>query len=181
MGDDVREQVSMNSTVGETVATWTAERPDLDFATMETMLRIGLLTRANSATSREPLESLGISLSEFDVLATLRRHGTRAVLSPTQIARVAMVRPSGLSHRLGKLESAGLIERVPDPDDGRGLLVRITAKGRRVADRAVEIIVEGHDALFAGLDPRDLAAFRRVLETVLDNADRAAGPDRDSL
>ncbi|MEY4391937.1 MAG: hypothetical protein RLZZ544_646 [Actinomycetota bacterium] len=171
----------MNATVDETVATWAAERPDLDFASMDTMLRIALLTRANSSASREPLALLGITLAEFDVLATLRRHGTRAVLSPTLIARVAMVKPSGLSHRLGKLESAGLIERVADPDDGRGLLVRITAKGRRVADQAVRIIVEGHDALFDGLDPGELAVFRSVLAEVLTRAERVVGADEPTL
>ncbi|MFM8649119.1 MAG: MarR family winged helix-turn-helix transcriptional regulator [Actinomycetota bacterium] len=52
-----------------------------------------------------------------------------------------MAKPSGLSHRPNRLEVAGLIERTLDPEDRCSSLVRITAAGRRVVDRAVELLV----------------------------------------
>jgi DNA-binding MarR family transcriptional regulator len=44
----------------------------------------------------------------------------------------------GMTSRLDKLEAAGLVARGADPADRRGVLVRLTPKGRRVIDAATE-------------------------------------------
>jgi DNA-binding MarR family transcriptional regulator len=62
-----------------------------------------------------------------------------------------MVKPSGLSHRLARLEKMGLVVRDVDPDDRRSILVTITPAGRDVADRAVEITARRQRELLAGL------------------------------
>ena len=46
--------------------------------------------------------------------------------------------PSGLSRQLAVLEDAGLVERTPDPDDGRAALVAITDRGREQVRAVVE-------------------------------------------
>jgi DNA-binding MarR family transcriptional regulator len=84
-------------------------------------------------------------LGEFDVLATLRRHGRGAKLTPKEIAAATFVTPSGLTSRLARLEKMGLISRHADPSDGRGALIKITAEGKRVADRGIEIVVAAED------------------------------------
>ena len=43
----------------------------------------------------------------------------------------------GLSNLLKRLEHGGLVRRTSDPQDGRGVLVSLTAKGRALADRAM--------------------------------------------
>jgi len=54
-------------------------------------------------------------------------------LSPTQLLRELAASRSTVSRSLGRLESAGLTRRVPDPADGRGVLVVLTPRGRRRA------------------------------------------------
>ncbi|MFM9036686.1 MAG: MarR family winged helix-turn-helix transcriptional regulator, partial [Actinomycetota bacterium] len=101
----------------DTVATWREERPDLDFDSMALFLKMSAIVQSVIDDFRTDLGELGITVSEFDVLATLRRSGSRAVLTPSHIAHVAMVKPSGLAHRLAQLEQRGLISRTPDPAD----------------------------------------------------------------
>lgn len=131
--------------IAETMSTWSKERPDLEFGSMELSLKLNSIVRAVSEQIARQLESLGINLGEFDVLATLRRHGRGAKLTPKEISAATFVTPSGLTNRLARLEKMGLISRHADPRDGRGALIMITATGKRMADRGIEVVVAIED------------------------------------
>lgn len=137
--------MGVDKLIDETIRTWSDERPDLNFASMELSLKLNSIVRAVSDELARQLEDLGINLGEFDVLATLRRHGRGAKLTPKEIAAATFVTPSGLTNRLARLENMGLISRQADPRDGRGALIKITAAGKRVADRGIEIVVSTQD------------------------------------
>jgi DNA-binding MarR family transcriptional regulator len=57
-------------------------------------------------------------------------------MRPTELYRWLMVSSGGITHRLNRLQKAGLIERVPEPQDKRSLLVGLTEKGTRTAHDA---------------------------------------------
>jgi len=137
--------MGVDKLIDETIRTWSDERPDLNFASMELSLKLNSIVRAVSDELARQLEGLGINLGEFDVLATLRRHGRGAKLTPKEISAATFVTPSGLTNRLARLEKMGLISRQADPRDGRGALIKITAAGKRVADRGIEIVVATQD------------------------------------
>jgi DNA-binding MarR family transcriptional regulator len=137
--------MGVDKLIDETIRTWSDERPDLNFASMELSLKLNSIVRAVSDELARQLEDLGINLGEFDVLATLRRHGRGAKLTPKEIAAATFVTPSGLTSRLARLEKMGLISRQADPRDGRGALIKITTAGKRVADRGIEIVVSTQD------------------------------------
>ena len=137
--------MGVDKLIDETIRTWSNERPDLNFASMELSLKLNSIVRAVSDELARQLEDLGINLGEFDVLATLRRHGRGAKLTPKEIAAATFVTPSGLTNRLARLEKMGFIDRQVDPRDGRGALIKITAAGKRVADRGIEIVVSTQD------------------------------------
>jgi len=131
--------------IDETIQTWVEQRSDLDFASMSLSLKLTSVVRAVSYEIARQLEETGINLGEFDVLATLRRHGRGAKLTPKEIAAATFVTPSGLTSRLARLERMGLITRQADPSDGRGALIKITATGKRLADQGIEIVVAIED------------------------------------
>jgi DNA-binding MarR family transcriptional regulator len=158
-----------NELIDETIASWGEQRPDLDFEAMRVALGINVVTAQYSVIYGDLIKSLGITLGEFDVLATLRRNGKRGVLTPKEIARVAMISPSGLTNRLTRLENMGHIDRQMDPADRRSSLVRLTAKGAKTADVAIERLSGEMSAVFQGLNKRDLEAFTRVIEALLGN------------
>ena len=161
--------MDVNELIDETISSWGEQRPDLDFESMRVALGINVVTAQYAEIYGNLVKPLGITLGEFDVLATLRRNGKRGVLTPKEIARVAMISPSGLTNRLTRLEKMGHIERQMDPTDRRSSLVRLTAKGAKTADVAIERLSEEMNAVFQRLNKRDLEAFARVIEALLEN------------
>jgi DNA-binding MarR family transcriptional regulator len=162
--------------IDETIQTWAEQRLDLDFASMSLSLKLTSVVRAVSYEIARQLEETGINLGEFDVLATLRRHGRGAKLTPKEIAAATFVTPSGLTSRLARLEKMGLITREADPSDGRGALIKITAAGKRLADQGIEIVVAIEDRFInelptqmkKGLD-QSMTRMIKTLDSVAEN------------
>ncbi len=152
--------------VDETVTTWQEQRPDLDFAPMGYMLRFHAMAEAAIGKIQIITKSHGLTIGEFDVLATLRRHGPASTLTPSFIAEVAMVSPSGLTHRLTQLEKSGHITRSADNSDRRSSLVSITKSGAAVADQIIELIAEHSTRMYDAIPAQDLQQFNHVVSLV---------------
>jgi DNA-binding MarR family transcriptional regulator len=82
--------------------------------------------------------------------------------------------PTGLAARLGmplstvifrvkRLEQRGHAERVPNPDDGRSFLIRLTPKGKRLLDRARPAFRDYAEAVEGRLGRKRVAALRDAL------------------
>jgi DNA-binding MarR family transcriptional regulator len=72
------------------------------------------------------------SLSQASVLGRLDREGTMSI---GDMAAAERVRPQSMTQTIGDLEADGLIERSPDPADGRRMLVDLTAQGRQTLEQ----------------------------------------------
>ena len=152
--------------IDETVTTWQEQRPDLDFAPMGYMLRFHAMAEAAMTKIEIITKSHGLTIGEFDVLATLRRHGATSTLTPSFIAEVAMVSPSGLTHRLTQLEQAGHIIRSADNSDRRSYLVSITKSGAAIADQIIAQIVEHSTRMYDAIPAKELQQFNHVVSLV---------------
>jgi DNA-binding MarR family transcriptional regulator len=152
--------------IDETVTTWQEQRPDLDFVPMGYMLRFHAMAEAAIGKIQIITKSHGLTLGEFDVLATLRRHGPASTLTPSFIAEVALVSPSGLTHRLTQLEKSGHITRSADNSDRRSSLVSITKGGAAVADQIIELIAEHSARMYGAIPAEDLQQFSHVISLV---------------
>ena len=152
--------------IDETVTTWQEQRSDLDFAPMGYMLRFHAMAEAAMTKIQIITKSHGLTLGEFDVLATLRRHGATSTLTPSFIAEVALVSPSGLTHRLTQLEQAGHITRTADDSDRRSSLVSITKSGAAIADQIIAQIVEQSARMYGAIPAEDLEQFSNVVSLV---------------
>jgi len=146
---------------------WQRERPDLDASPMGPVGRI----KRCAALVEQRLEAcfarFGLSLWEFDMLATLRRTGAPYRLSPTELFSALMVTSGTMTHRLKRLESRGLIERVSNEQDARSLLVQLTKKGRALIDQAVEAHIDNERLMLSALPAEALAALDTNLSTLL--------------
>lgn len=119
------------------VAQWQRVRPDLDLDTMAIFGRIHRTSKLAGRQLKDVFAPYGLALSDFDVVATLRRSGEPFELSPKQLSATLMLTSGGLTGRLDKLERAGLLRRLPDPNDRRGLRIQLTDEGKRVVDASV--------------------------------------------
>lgn len=117
---------------------WKAVRPDLDPSALDVVGRVLVLAGHLDRSVNHALEAHGITLGQFDILATLRRAEPAEGLTPTQLLQSIALTSGGMTGRLDRLEEAGLIRRTADPEDRRGVKVGLTAKGRAAIDAATE-------------------------------------------
>jgi DNA-binding MarR family transcriptional regulator len=153
--------------VDQIVDLWSLQRPDLDVSPMGVIGRISRLSRFLEHSIAELLARHGLNESQFAVLAALRRIGPPHCLSPTDLYNSLLVSSGAMTNRLRRLEEAGLVERIPDPRDGRSLLVALTGKGHDLIDRAVEAHTANEHRLLAALTPEDRAALTDLLRRLL--------------
>ena len=124
-------------------AQWAAERPDLDVSALHVFARLSLAAQLFGRLLEREYAQRGLNNAAFDVLATLRRAGRPYRLTPTQLASASRVASGTMTNRLDQLERAGLVVRLPDPQDRRGLLVELTPRGLA----AVDALIAAHAAL----------------------------------
>ncbi|GAB2874067.1 MarR family winged helix-turn-helix transcriptional regulator [Nocardioides pacificus] len=141
----------MRDEVDELVEAWARERGDLDLGPVEVFSRISRLARQLELARRAAFSAQAIELWEFDVLAALRRAGTPYELSPGRLLRETLVTSGTMTNRVDRLAARGLVERLPDPRDRRGVLVRLTAEGKTRVDAAFEALVAAERDLLAVL------------------------------
>jgi DNA-binding MarR family transcriptional regulator len=85
---------------------------------------------------------LKLELWEYDVLSALRRQGRPFALAATRLARETDLSGGAMTNRIDRLEARGLVRRRPDKDDRRGVIVILSARGRRVIDEAIRFRLE---------------------------------------
>jgi DNA-binding MarR family transcriptional regulator len=158
------------------LAAWQRERPDLDVAPLAVLSRVSRLARHLDRARRAAFAEHDLEAYEFDVLAALRRAGSPYELSPGQLLRQTLVGSGTMTNRLDRLESRGLVVRRPDPEDGRGIRVRLTARGRTLVDAAVTDLLARERALLAALPDADRDRLAGLLRAVLLHFEGPARP-----
>jgi len=148
-------------------AEWAAERPDLDTSPIEVVGRIGRVSRRLDAGMNAVLADHGLRRDTFDVLAALRRSGPPYELSPSDLYDRLMRSSGAVTNRLRRLEREGLVSRHPDPEDGRGLLVRLTARGRRAIDAATPPHLGNERRMLEALSTDEQRTLGQLLKTLL--------------
>ncbi len=112
-----------------------------------------------------------IPLSWYDVLLELNAAPGRQLRMQDLAARVVLSR-TRVSRLVSELERVGYIERVPDPDDGRATLARITEEGRTARRNAAPVYLAGIDKHFnQHLTATQQDAIARGLQRVVDAHD----------
>jgi DNA-binding MarR family transcriptional regulator len=154
---------------------WRQERPDLDVTALGTIARLIRAVGLAEQVLGEPLRGLGLQPGWFDLLAALRRAGGSYELSPTELRHATLLSSGGMTKRIDTMIDAGLVTRRRDPDDRRGVLVRLTAKGRSVIDRAVEVHAAGEEELLRALPAADRRTLDRVLSSLLASLEARTG------
>ena len=160
-----------NDEVDRIVDAWERERPDLDFAPLQVLSRVGRLARHLERARRTAFAASDLELWEFDVLSALRRAGAPYQLSPKALLQQTLVSSGTMTNRIDRLVERALVERRTDPNDGRGILVVMTDRGRDRVDAAISLLLQGESELLDGLSQGDqdrLSSLLRKLSLDFD-------------
>jgi DNA-binding MarR family transcriptional regulator len=105
-----------------------------------------------------------LTLPQFDVLAQLARHEDG--MTHGDLTRQLLVTAGNVTGVVDRLAGLGLVERRPVPEDRRAVRVRLTPRGRHLAQRALPRHKKEVTALLDGVSQDDLARLRDLLGTV---------------
>src|SRR5216683_3194632 len=121
-----------------------------------------LMRRLDTDLERET----GLALADFDVLAQLAAaHGE---LRMTELADRALISRSGMTRRVARLVSEGLVRRDRAGTDARGVVVALTQAGIARLAATAPVHARGISKLFVGqLNDRELALLERALNKVV--------------
>jgi DNA-binding MarR family transcriptional regulator len=90
-------------------------------------LRLAIVRTARRLRQEAAGPGADLTPTAASALATVERHGP---LTPSELAEVERIKRPTATRTLGVLEETGLVERAPDPVDGRSSLVSINSAGR---------------------------------------------------
>jgi DNA-binding MarR family transcriptional regulator len=105
----------------------TAKANDIPLTDSAARLRLAIVRTARRLRQEATGEAGDLTPTSTAALATIDRHGP---LTPSELAEIERVKRPTVTRTLGWLRRAGLIERTPDPADGRSALVSVNAAGR---------------------------------------------------
>lgn len=147
---------------------WRAVHPDLDTEPMALVGRVHRVSRLVAEQVEEHFRAAGVSRGDYDVLASLRRAGDPPRLTPGQLQQGLLLSSAGVTGRVDRLARNGLVRRLPDPADGRGVLVELTDAGRELVDRLVREDMARQSRWLEVLSDSDRRALTRALRKLGD-------------
>lgn len=153
--------------VDRIVQAWRRRDPELDSSSLEVTGRLVLCASYYERAVIAILQPFGLSIADFDVLNTLRRVGDQHGSKPTDLARSSLITTGAMTSRLDRLERSGLIRRVPDPADRRGVLVRLTSQGSKVARQALQELIAANQAFLEPLSEQQQESIASALKLLL--------------
>jgi DNA-binding MarR family transcriptional regulator len=115
-------------------AGWAAAADGMAFVTSIVRVQQLLLARIDDL-----LRPNGLTFARFELLRLLA-FTRQGVLPVGKVGERLQVHPASVTNAVQRLESAGLVERSSNPDDGRSVLVAITADGRRLVERCTDLL-----------------------------------------
>ena len=117
--------------------------------------------RAMDERVRQAMRDAGydVTVAQARLAQRIAEDGTRL----TELADRAGVTKQTASLLVAALEREGLVERVPDPADGRARLIQLSSRGREAAQRAMEVVIGVEGEWTAHLGPELTERLREAL------------------
>lgn len=129
---------------------------------------VGLVNRAFARLVDVPLRELGIATGQVPVLVALKQHGA---LPQAELARIARVEQPSMAQLLSRMERDGLVQRTPDPADGRSRLITLTDQAQRQLPKGRAVMEATSEQALAGFSAKERDQLGALLARVLANLD----------
>jgi DNA-binding MarR family transcriptional regulator len=148
------------------MAGWHENRPDLEVEPIAITARLARLRQQLGARLETVFAAHRLTGSDFAVLATITRLGGQP-LTQTELMRELNLTAGTISVRVNRLVKDGLVIRDPDPSDGRGWLIGLTAGGRMAFEACAPEHLANARQLISGLSEDERAQLAELLARLL--------------
>ena len=128
-----------------------------------------LSSTVSSAVAREYAKQFGLSIPEWRVIAIL---GRSPGLSAVEVAEQTFLDKVAVSRAVTKLIKAGRIDRQFADADRRRSILNLSEQGRDVHDGVATLALKFERELLDGLDDEDIEKFNRVMDRLLEKAQK---------
>ncbi len=116
--------------------------------------------QAFEAYSSAHIRSLGLTPSQFDIVATL---GNTPGMSFKELGEKTLITKGTLTGVVDRLEAQKLVRRSASPEDGRSMIVRLAPAGERLYERVFTAHLVHMRQALGGLDAAQLAQIESTL------------------
>jgi DNA-binding MarR family transcriptional regulator len=141
--------------------------PELDLEVEGIVDRIAGIARRLNRTMDETLAEFGLDHAEHKALSVLAQAGPPHRSTPGRLARRMDLSSGAMTNRLDRLEEAGLVRRLPDPDDRRGVLVELTDHGHETYRGAVGVQAKKEALMAAALSAPEKTQLNALLRQLM--------------
>ena len=111
------------------------------------------------------LSPLDITATQFKVLCSIR---CEVCITPVELKKVLSVDLGALTRMLDRLVCKGWVERSPNPNDKRGVLVKLTCDGAAMCEQCHQLVGQTlHQELTKNLTAEEVATLELLLKKIL--------------
>jgi DNA-binding MarR family transcriptional regulator len=153
--------------VDKEIEIWAAQLPDLDLVTEGIVDRIWHLSKRLKRSSDETFAEVGIDHGQWKVLSALRTAGPPFQRSAGALAQLLDLTSGAMTSRLDRMEQKGLVRRLPDPDDRRGVKIELTDSGSRLWEDAVVLQAAKEQLVAGALSAQEKAQLNKLLKRLV--------------
>lgn len=141
--------------------------PELDLTVEGIVDRISGIGRRLKRMMEETLAEHDLTWGEHKVLGFLLHQGPPYRASPGRLAEHAELSSGAMTNRLDQLERAGLIRRLPDPSDRRGVQVELSEAGQEAYRKATAAAAANERLLVSALNRRERQQLNVLLRRLM--------------
>ena len=153
--------------VDKKLAVWASQLPDLDLATEGIVARIQHLEKRLRRSMEDTFKEFQLDYGQWVVLGALRSAGPPFRRSAGALAKILDLTSGAMTSRLDRMEEAGLVRRLPDPDDRRGVQIEITDKGSQLWEDAVGVQAAKEQFVASALTPDEKKQLSELLKRLV--------------
>ncbi len=157
---------------------WLTQYPELNVSPIAVIGRAIRITDVLKRDLKELLRPYGLEVWEFDVLATLRWGGNEDGWTPKELTEVVMASSGTMTRRLDRLEKAGFVKRVPNPNDRRSVRIQLAKRGIEVVEKSLTEHIASAEQAVRDLSQREQEQTARILKKILTRIGSSDGSVR---
>lgn len=125
---------------------------DLTRTDFEKLLDFRVALRQFQRWSEDQAREAGLTHVQHQLLVAIKGHAAPVPPTVGDLADYMLLRPHSTVELIDRAEGAGLVQRMPDRDDGRVVRVQLTAEGERILQTLTRAHLERLHSLAAVLD-----------------------------